>query len=127
MGLFTYVTVPKDLLPKEYQNYSGWQTKDVILDPFMQTLEITENGELFYLENEYEWVDDESMPIIKGYMKSVKLNRIKQDFHGDMAFCGDDGSSKNFVDLVARFSYGKLDYIKSFKYGDQWNKILDKE
>ena len=40
MGLFTEVIVPKELLPEKYQDYEGWQSKDVV-EPEMETLEIT--------------------------------------------------------------------------------------
>lgn len=121
MGLFTYVNIPKDLLPERYKDYEGWQTKDVV-DPEMETLEITSEGELYYLQNEYEWVHDENdqmsillklSPEHRGYSRSIKLNRIKQEFHGDMLFYTWDETLKKGIDIVARFSYGKLDYTKT--------------
>ena len=119
MGLFTRVKVVRRLIPKEYRQYirpEGWQTKDVV-EPSMDTLEITAKGELFYEFHKYDVVEDPGS-FVGFYMKPIKTYRVRLDFHGDMRFYTsheNDEGGWDFIDLVARFTEGKLQKIFPYK------------
>ena len=115
MGLFTEVKVHEVLMPEKYKHLSGFQTKDVIDFPTMETLEVNQDGELIYVWQEREWFEDKEYNIIGGYFKSIKEHRDKLEFHGDMIFYTIDMKTDKMIELIARFSYGKLDYIKEYK------------
>ncbi len=111
MGLFTHVVVFNDLLPEKFKKYDGWQTKDVV-ESFMETLEITKDGSLLHITHKYEWVKDPERKIIGGYMKIVDTAVTKLEFHGDMNFYTWDDELKQPVDLIARFTEGRLTWIR---------------
>ena len=117
MGLFTYVVPPENLLPEEYRGLTDWQTKDVINDPFMETLVITESGQLIYVWSEKEW-ETGGESFFGGHLKTTVDHRDILDFHGDMVFytsTGDiNGDDYKFIQMKARFTGGKLEWIKEF-------------
>jgi len=109
MGLFTWVKPDNAILPVGFKNLTGWQTKDVV-ECEMETLEITGEGELVSVWHEYEWVDIADAPL-GWYMKQTQEHRSTLDYHGDMTFYTGrdrDGNDSQLVELVARFSNGKL-------------------
>jgi hypothetical protein len=110
MGLFTWVAIDNDLMPEEYNNFKGWQTKDVV-EPFMETLKITKEGSLVYIETQRKWEPNEEHPL-KGCFKKIGQTQTDLNYHGDMNFYTSDDKGKYFVDLVARFTEGQLQYIK---------------
>jgi len=113
MGLYTDVEVHPSLLPEPYNNQSEreWQTKDVVF-PEMETLRITEDGRLLYIAHEYEFVDPGTPHKGYGYFKPVKEIITEINYHGDMHFGYFDTETGEGVELVARFTNGKLDYIR---------------
>jgi hypothetical protein len=114
MGLFTYVKVEPELLPEDYQHLTGWQTKNVV-EPSMETLIIEKDKQLYYLWYECEWEDDPSNKFFGGYFKHKAEHKETLDYHGDMLFYNWDEKEKRLIELVARFSNGKLDYIKEYE------------
>jgi len=123
MGLFTYVIVDKNLLLPEYQNFKEWQTYDVV-EPCMETLEITKDGELYFIVAIREWEEDKSEKFFGGYYKKIDETRIKLSFHGDMNFYGYNPNEKKCTELYARFTNGKLEWIKS---EEEYNNYKNKE
>jgi len=118
MSLFTYVKIDKTLLDSEYHSFTEWQTKDVA-EPFMETLEITKEGELYYIEDIREWKEDKES-IIGGFLVKIGENRNKINFHGDINFYSCNIEKREGVDLFARFTNGKLEWIKSL---EEYNKL----
>ena len=110
MGMFSEVIVPPALLPEEYRELKNWQTKDVV-DPFMETLEITNEGELIHTWWEREFVNDPNH--WGGLSYKVKAeHKDVLDYHGDMVFYAfDKPQDQELVRLRARFTSGKLESI----------------
>lgn len=117
MGMFTYVKPAKEILPDEYKKYAHleWQTKDVV-DCEMETLEVTPEGELFYVWWSRKLVESDKS-FFGFFMEPVEEHRDKQDYHGDMVFytsLGDPNKSDwQFIELTARFTNGRLERIWS--------------
>ena len=117
MGLFTDVKIAEELLPEQYRDLTGWQTKEIV-EPDMQELEITTEGYLYYHWNEYEF-DEETynqnkdkggLLALCGIMKVKQEHRDKLNFHGDLHAHTYDRTE--WFELVARFTEGKLVDLK---------------
>jgi hypothetical protein len=117
MGLFTNVEIAEKWLPDEYGGLTDWQTKDVINDPFMETLIITNSGQLIYVWFEREW-ETGGESFFGGHFRTTVEHRDILDFHGDMVFytsTGDvNGNDYKFIQFKARFTDGNLEWIKEF-------------
>ena len=110
MGLFSYVEVPDIFMPENRQNMKNWQTKDVI-NPFMDTLIITTAGNLIHQWHEYDYAKDPTSWFgLKSVIKSTHEDVL--NYHGDMEFYTFNDEHRNFVEMVARFTDGKLEWIK---------------
>jgi hypothetical protein len=116
MGLFTYVKIDEELLPKQFRDLKDWQTKELV-EPDMQELEITKEG-LYYHWNEYE-LDEEQVERNKnkeGLFALIGIMKVKQEhtdklyFHGDLHAHTYD--RREWFELTARFTEGKLTNIK---------------
>lgn len=57
-------------------------------------------------ENVSNWV------ALKGYFKKISQTTTDLNFHGDMEFYTSGDKREEYVDLVARFTDGQLQYIK---------------
>lgn len=113
--------VSKELIELEdFDIYEAeFQTKD--LENALELYTITEDGDLIRRKVQYEWVDDDEA-FLKGYMKAVSSEDIKENFHGVIEFyCyeqlrkEDDGKIKETsvtVDYEAKFIDGKLSSIE---------------
>lgn len=115
MGLYTYVEPANEVLPLEYRNMDGWQTKSVI-EPRLTTLEIATDGQLFHIWYEKEW-QDEPGAIFGGYYIPTVEHRDVLDYHGDMVFYTGNHSDPNapdwdLIELRARFTDGKLQWVR---------------
>lgn len=121
MGLFTNVEVSNELMPEEYRNLTGWQTKDVV-DPFMETLVVCDNGQLVYIWYEREWEENPDS-LFGGYLRQKKEHRDILSYHGDMVFYTSTGKQSDntykFVQLKARFTNGILNWIEEFEYEER--------
>ncbi len=112
MGMFTDVIIEdKGVLPKRLQCIQfEYQTKDCVV-PEMETLTITRDNKL-----KYEWYEYESVPNENSYFKFSLRKTLRHieilDFHGDMHICGVNHEIDKFVDLIARFTEGNLQWIK---------------
>jgi hypothetical protein len=105
MGLFTWVKIPDGLLPDEAKGLEGWQTKDVV-DPWDETLEITTDGELYYVWHDWEWVEDEAS-FFGGWLRPVDDHRDRLGFHGDMEIY--TGRGDELIEVMVRFTHGKFE------------------
>lgn len=106
MGLFTNVIIHPSLLPKGFKHYDTWQTKDVV-DPSMETLEVTEDGKLIYHWNKYSGV--ESQETFLGFrLVAVEKYHDILDFHGDMVVYVFSETDKVLVEFKFRFTDGCL-------------------
>ena len=115
MGMFTWVKPANEILPPEFHNRDGWQTKSVV-ECQLETLEITADGKLLYIWWEREWEDDEKV-LLGGCFKPTVEHRDVLDYHGDMVFylgTEDDPNTSGWslVEFVARFTEGELQYVK---------------
>lgn len=84
MGLFSYVK-PGKWVPEEYAEHDEWETKSTFIEPAKQTFRITDDGQLFYIENIYVAVGDEEAPF-GFYLKKVTDRTHKIDFTGDFKY-----------------------------------------
>lgn len=116
MSMFSDVIIEdNNMLPKYLRNkVVEYQTKDCV-EPEMETLIITKDGHLVY-----QWYEYESIPDDATYLK-FRLEKRQQHldilaFHGDMRICALDLATDKIVDLVARFTEGKLMWIKDEKH-----------
>ena len=122
MGMFDYIHC-KYPLPEPSFDLSSWgvklneiqyQTKD--LENCLLEYTIRENGELWYDDVEYKWVDDENA-FLKGYMDVVSSEQKPVNFHGIITFyCYEDLGEKD-----GKFYCLELDY--EAKFID--NKLVD--
>ena len=100
MGNFSYVDIHESLMPEEFRELTGWQTKSVI-DPMFSTLVVDEDGNL---ANYMHWFGNVAFEAL--------------DFTGEMYFHTFRGEHSAFgpyeplVCLVAEFVDGKLISIK---------------
>lgn len=113
--------VSKELIELEdFDIYEAeFQTKD--LENALELYTITEDGDLIRKKIQYEWVDDDEA-FLKGYMKVVSSEDIKENFHGIIEFyCYEqlrkevEGKTKETsvtVDYEAKFIDGKLSSIE---------------
>jgi hypothetical protein len=89
-----------------------FQTKS--FDNCMENYVITIKGELYRDVWDYKWIDDNEVPIIKGYMKKIEDSYRREyltDFHGDIIFYEGKSVNGKWRDYVARFTEGKLTRI----------------
>jgi len=122
MGMFDYIECNYPLpLSKELIELDGFDIYEVelqtkSLDNLMELYVITEEGELFRKNNQYEWVDDDNA-FLKGYMRVVSSELIKENFHGIIDFgcfhsiidVGEKTTEISIsVDYEAKFIDGKL-------------------
>lgn len=122
MGMFDYVNC-KYPLPKPSFDLESWgvkldnieyQTKD--LENCLTRYTIRDNGELWYEDVAYEWVDDDNA-FLKGYMDVVSSHDKPSNFHGVLTFyCYEDLGERD-----GKFYSLELDY--EAKFVD--NKITD--
>ena len=109
MGMFSYVVVSDSFLPVEVRGMTGWQTKDVI-EPLMETLIITDDGDLFRERWGVRTYDDPSA--LFGFRtERTKQSLEKLDYHGDMVFYtsnDDPNVDPRLIECLARFDDGKL-------------------
>ena len=115
MGLFDYVRC-KYQLPKPSFDLDSWkidlnqleyQTKD--LENFMIEYTIRENGELWYDDKKYKWVDDDNH-FLKGYMEVETSEEKPANFHGVLLFyCYEDLGERD-----GKFYNLQLDYEAKF-------------
>lgn len=108
MGMFTWVKPANEILPEQFRNLDGWQTKDVV-EQQLNTLEITADGKLVHIWFDKEWVDDPNA-FLGGYFRPTTEHRDTLDYHGDMYFYTFD-SSETFIELKARFTEGQLQWV----------------
>ncbi|HRQ42255.1 MAG TPA: hypothetical protein PLD25_30420 [Chloroflexota bacterium] len=122
MGMFTSVEPDQAILPPEYRQLSGWQTKDVV-EPLLETLEITADGQLIHVWQEYEMVADNTAPF--GFCAHpLQTHRERLAYHGDMRFYtldsdDPDNPERTLVELIARFTEGQLQWVKQAPVGGQ--------
>lgn len=119
MGMFTWVNPAAKILPAEFRGLEGWQTKDVV-ECQLETLEITEDGQLIHIWHEYEVREDDEA-LFGFYMVPTKEHRDILGYHGDMRICTsvDDvnGPGYKFIDLRARFADGRLQWVREIVEG----------
>lgn len=108
MGMYTDVKPANEILPERFHNLDGWQTKDVV-EPQLETLEITADGKLIHIWYEKEWVDDPGV-FLGGHFKPTTEHRIALDYHGDMWFYT-IRNNHEFIELKARFTEGRLQWV----------------
>lgn len=112
MGLFDTIKVEQKIPGFPDIPNVEFQTKS--LDNAMENYVITNNGELYREVWEYEWVEDNSMPILKGFMKKVEGSYRREyltDYHGDIIFYEGKKVDGTWRDYTARFTEGKLTRI----------------
>ena len=111
MGMFDYLKVEIPI-----PGYSGsvknemFQTKS--FDNLLEQYVITTKGEIYRELWDCKWVDDDSRPIIKGYLEKIEGTYRREyltDLHGDIRFYDGQTIGGKWRDYFARFSYGKLD------------------
>lgn len=120
MGMYDFVICEYPLPDSEVQD-AKFQTKD--FDCNLDEYVITKDGMLIHKVFTYEVVPEEERPYygtpkwddplyqLFGMLRLKHVrDEVMSDFHGDVRFYTfkDDG----FYEYVARFSYGKLDFIK---------------
>jgi hypothetical protein len=91
-----------------------FQTKS--FDSAMENYVISNSGELYREVWDYKWVDDNEVPIIKGYMQRIEGSYRREyltDFHGDIIFYTSKPMSESRIwrDYTARFTTGRLTRI----------------
>ncbi len=89
-----------------------FQTKS--LDNCLDHYVISNKGELYKEVWDYEWVDNNEIPIIKGHLKRIEGSYRREyltDFHGDIIFYEGRGIDGKWRDYTARFTEGKLTRI----------------
>lgn len=118
MGMFDYFRVELALpgfnaVPPKTLKF---QTKS--LHNSMRTYVITATGELYYEDNDVEWVDDETA-FFGGYIREIPGTERRvylHSYHGDIVFYTEainvpDMGNEGWVDYTARFTDGKLTRI----------------
>ena len=115
MGLFDTIHC-KYQLPKPSFELDSWnidlnklefQTKD--LENIMMEYTIRENGELWYDDKTYKWVDDDNR-FLKGYMEVESSEEKPANFHGVLLFyCYEDLGERD-----GKFYNLQLDYEAKF-------------
>jgi hypothetical protein len=99
-----------------------FQTKE--LDRLMENYTITSDGRLVLHSVRKEFIPEEERPYygteewdespmakLFGCVRSIPIGDVEIDFHGDLHLIGEYNGDE-YRRFVARFSYGKLDYIK---------------
>lgn len=119
--------IPKELenLNIDWKNYK-FQTKD--LENCMEEYFIDENGELFLVEIEREYIEyteeekkkkiNKFFPFWKDVIEKSRTNK-KVDFHGKIRFYTYEELNDELdfsIDFDAYFVYGKLDKIEMVEY-----------
>jgi len=115
MGMFDYLNC-KYPLPNPSFDLDSWgiklndikyQTKD--LENCLIEYTIRENGELWYDDVTYQWVDDDNV-LLKGYMDVVSSHNKPANFHGIVTFyCYEELGEKD-----GKFYSLELDYEAKF-------------
>lgn len=127
MGMFDNIDckyplpISKELLEIEDFNIYEVEFQTKSLENLMELYVITEDGELIRKKSNYKWIDDDSY-FLKGYMETVDVEDIKENFHGIIEFyCYEsyykevDGKTREIsisVDYEAKFIDGKLSSIE---------------
>ena len=109
MGLFDTIKVEQKIPGFSDTPNVEFQTKS--LDNCMENYVITKNGELYREVWDYEWFEDNNMPILKGFMKKVEGSYRREyltDYHGDIIFYEGKKIDGKWRDYTARFTEGKL-------------------
>ena len=86
-----------------------FQTKS--FDSALENYVITNNGELYREVWDYKWVDDNEIPIVKGYLQRIEGTYRREyltDFHGDVIFYEGKHIDGKLREYTARFTEGKL-------------------
>jgi hypothetical protein len=106
MGLYDTLIIEADV--PNMPSRSEYQTKD--LDNALFTFFITKKGEIYRENWEHEWKESTDH-FFGGYLDKVEGSYHRDyltDFHGDIKFISVDYGDE----FVARFTHGKLEYIK---------------
>ncbi len=86
MGMFDYIKCEIQLPGYSFITNEEFQTKS--FDNVMEQYVITAKGQIYCEKWDYEWVDDETRPIVKGYLKKVEGTYRRDyltDLHGGIA------------------------------------------
>lgn len=105
MGMFNWVEVYPTLLPDEYSELTGWQTKDVSAN-MLNTLIVDKYGKLYL-----KWPS--------WYLDGDEPRTDELDYTGEMCFYTfrePENPQSELVYLNAVFIHGKLESIKEIKY-----------
>jgi hypothetical protein len=120
MGMFDYIKCEIQLPGYSFITNEEFQTKS--FDNVMEQYVITAKGQIYCEKWDYEWVDYETRPIVKGYLKKVEGTYRRDyltDLHGDIRFYNGIPIDGKKYDYFARFSYGKLDRLWMREW-DRW-------
>ena len=114
MGMFDYIKCEVQLPGYSFITDEEFQTKS--LDNCMDHYVITNKGELYREVWDYEWVDDNEIPIIKGAMRKIEGSYRREyltNFHGDIIFYTSKPMNEDRIwrDYTARFTEGKLSRV----------------
>lgn len=120
MGMFDVVAVECPVEGIENPAACEWQTKSFD-DPFLHNYRITADGRLLSERVRYEDRSDPNAPSDSiehwaGMCTPVHEGWDEVPYHGDVWMIGDfPGAANRFVEIVARFTEGRLTKI------DVWN------
>ena len=112
MGMFDYLKVETKLPGYPEIPDEEFQTKS--FDNCMEHYVITNKGELYREVWDYKWIDDNEIPIVKGYLKRIDDTYRREyltDFHGDIIFYEGKLINGKWRDYTARFTEGRLTRI----------------
>jgi len=114
MGMFDDIKCDAPL-PDGHVSAGNWfQTKSLwcCMDKFT----ITADGKLIFHKRQYETVGDQEIRpgVFRPEYKLAHTEDIDMDYHGDVRFCG-SGQDNKFVDYVARFTHGRLEWIRPYE------------
>ena len=108
MGLFDDVYCEADLPPGHPESERSFQTKSLgnCLDRFT----ITKEGRLILHSVRYESSGEQSEGLRSLRMTAIPTGDVDTEFHGDMELYTSVGD--RFVEYVARFTHGTLEWIR---------------
>jgi hypothetical protein len=113
MGMFDWISVEQKIPGYSEIPEEQFQTK--CFDNCLENYIISDKGELYREEWDYEWIEDETM-FLGGYAEKIEgsYRRIYlTDFHGDVIFYTSRPMTEDRIwrDYTARFTEGKLTRI----------------